>query len=525
MSDAEDLLPPSAVSPQTVTTGSSASPGNIQWKRPDSPEDPPPDKPPRIAVDDFLTASGGFGWYQLRLFTLTGLVGATVVGWETFLMVFVNQVPEVTCFPNGTHSGFPSGGATRWVPTTAEEWDLVCDRRWMLTLVDSLFFVGWFFGDGIFGWLADRHGRRPAFWGSIFFTSLCGALSALIPWYSLYAVARFLTGVGTGGAATTNFVLGIEFMPPRVRSIVGCLYNGAFALGVLVFVPLAAATPSWRLLCLVTAVPGFAVFAFFPFIFESPRYFLVLGRREEAAATLNKVAAINAGGRGGHVVTVDRLEQHEGATEAGNIRDLFSPALRRSVVVMFYAWITASLVYYGLSLNISNLDTDLYVATCISSSVEFVGCLAGAVVITRFGRRPGMLITMVLAGLCCLSFVFLGDSTAGIALSMVGKFGISASYAIAYIYGCEITPTSLRGLALGVFSQGGRIGSIVAPFIVLAGQSHLIVPYIIFSIMSLLASALVLLLPETRNALLSDVTRSTASPDEVEPLLHPAEEK
>jgi len=447
-------------------------------------------------------------------------VGGVVVGWETFLMVFVNQVADVTCYDNGTHSPFPD--PRRWPSTTAEEWDLVCQNRWMLTLVDSLFFVGWFFGDGIFGWMADRYGRRPAFWGSILFTSVCGALSALIPWYSLYAIARFLTGVGTGGAATTNFVLGIEFMPPKVRSVVGCLYNGCFALGVLVFVPLAYATPSWRLLCLVTTIPGFAVFAFFPYIFESPRYFLVMGRREEAASTLSAVGTINAG-RGQSswavAVTADQLEFHEGSGEAGNIADLFSATLRRRVAVMFYAWITASLVYYGLSLNISNLDTDLYVATCISASVEFLGCVAGAVVITRFGRRPGMLSSMILAGLCCLSFVFLGDSTAGIALSMVGKFGISASYAIAYIYGCELTPTSLRGLALGFFSQGGRIGSIAAPFIVLAGQNNIITPYIVFSVMALVASAAVLLLPETRNAPLSDVKAAGPGTDEKEPLL------
>ena len=297
-------------------------------------------------------------------------------------------------------------------------------------------------------------------------------------------------------------------MPTSVRSAVGCLYNGCFAIGVLLFVPLAYATPSWRLLCLLSALPGFALFAFFPYIYESPRYFLVLGKRDLAASTLVTVCSINRRGavadtRAG--LTADDLEEHHGEKEAGSFLQLLSASLRRNVVVMFYLWVTASLVYYGLSLNVSNLPTDIYVATCISASVEAAGCGLGSFAIQRFGRRPGLLATMAFSGLCCLSFVFLGDTTAGIALSMVGKFGISASYAIVYIYACEITPTSLRGLALGVFSQGGRIGSIAAPFIVLSGESNIIVPYIIFSAMALLASFFVYLLPETLDKPLEDV--------------------
>jgi len=96
-------------------------------------------------------------------------------------MVFVNQIPEVICYGNGSHSPFPE--SRRFPRTTAEEWDLVCENRWQLTLVDSLFFVGWFFGDGLFGWMADKYGRKVSFWTSVLFASACSVVSALVPWY------------------------------------------------------------------------------------------------------------------------------------------------------------------------------------------------------------------------------------------------------------------------------------------------------------------------------------------------------
>jgi len=461
----------------------------------------------KISIDDFLIKSGGFGRFQFYLFLISCSVSAFVVSWQTFSMVFINQVPDVVCYSNGTHSPFPSENA-KWSPTTSEQWDLVCDNRWQLTLVDSLFFVGWFFGDGFFGWLADRYGRRPAFWSAILITNIFAGLCALIPWFWLYVALRFLTGLGAGGAATVNFVIGIEFIPVHLRSIVGSMYNACFALGVLTLIPLAYFTNSWRLLCILSIIPGILLFLAYRFVQESPRYFLVLAKPDRAAGILLHVAKVNNMPVGElNPSDLETFSTKDSKEEAGNVKDLFLKELRVRVMAMLYMWVTASLVYYGLSLNVGNLNTDLYVTTAISASVEFPGCLAGAWLIQKFGRKIGLFVTIFLAGICCGSFVFLGtDSTVGLALSMVGKCGISGSFAIVYLYGCEIIPTSLRGLALGVFSQGGRVGSILAPFIVLIGEDNETLPYLIFSILALLASVCVWFLPETLNNPLQEVT-------------------
>lgn len=51
-----------------------------------------------------------------------------------------------------------------------------------------------------------------------------------------------------------------------------------------------------------------------------------------------------------------------------------------------------------------------------------------------------------------------------VALSMVGKFGISGVYGEVFIYTGELFPTVVRSFVIAVCSFGGRIGSNSSPY-------------------------------------------------------------
>lgn len=46
---------------------------------------------------------------------------------------------------------------------------------------------------------------------------------------------------------------------------------------------------------------------------------------------------------------------------------------------------------------------------------------------------------------------------------LVGKFGITISFTVVYVFTTELFPTPLRHSLLGACSMFGRIGSMVAP--------------------------------------------------------------
>ena len=81
---------------------------------------------------------------------------------------------------------------------------------------------------------------------------------------------------------------------------------------------------------------------------------------------------------------------------------------------------------------------------------------------------------------------------------------------MAYIYGAELFPTKLRGMAIGLGSIFGRVGGILAPLLILLESKNKdnktkmgvilkSLPSVIFSICAILAALLTALLPETKD--------------------------
>lgn len=52
------------------------------------------------------------------------------------------------------------------------------------------------------------------------------------------------------------------------------------------------------------------------------------------------------------------------------------------------------------------------------------------------------------------------------ALSLTGKFGAAAAFAVVYVYASEIFPTEYRGVGVGACSMFARVGGMLAPLVV-----------------------------------------------------------
>ncbi|GFQ85420.1 organic cation transporter protein [Trichonephila clavata] len=88
---------------------------------------------------------------------------------------------------------------------------------------------------------------------------------------------------------------------------------------------------------------------------------------------------------------------------------------------------------------------------------------------------------------------------------MLGKFCVTGSFGLLYLYTTELFPTVVRNVALGSCSMFARIGSILAPFVRELGKAtHSSVPNVMFALLAISASLLTLMLPETKGQELPD---------------------
>ena len=259
----------------------------------------------------------------------------------------------------------------------------------------------------MFGHLSDSFlGRKGSLQVVCVLNAAFGLLTALAPNYWAYAALRLLTGFSTGSVGVLAFVLATEPIGPSRRGAAGMSTFYFFSGGI---AALAALFPrSWRTLYVVTSLPSLAfAAAVVPFVSESPRWYLVRRRADDAMRVVRAIAAAN-----GRTVPDDvalKLDDEDdegksvdGSASSGSIVDVFrSRTTRVRLVLSVLINLLSSVVYYGLSLNVVNLKTNLYVSVVANSLAEMPAYLLTALLLDRFGRKPLAIGTMLLAGVFC----------------------------------------------------------------------------------------------------------------------------
>uniref|UniRef100_T1JCC0 Major facilitator superfamily (MFS) profile domain-containing protein n=1 Tax=Strigamia maritima TaxID=126957 RepID=T1JCC0_STRMM len=159
-------------------------------------------------------------------------------------------------------------------------------------------------------------------------------------------------------------------------------------------------------------------------------------------------------------------------------------------------------VYYGLALNSPTLGGNPYLVVFLGGIFEIPAYLLGSLIISRSGRKITYSITFILAGIACLLITCTPSNITWLisTFAVVGKFFITITFAISYLYTAELFPTVIRNIAVSYGSMVGRVGSISSPYIVyLLGHHNKILPLILFGIGSIIAGLVALVLPETKN--------------------------
>ncbi|WOL05417.1 hypothetical protein Cni_G14146 [Canna indica] len=450
----------------------------------------------RLGIDDMLQRyAGEFGRWQLRHFVLVSMAWA-LEAFHTMVMIFADQEPD-------GHGGAKKPPSSDWlggrdVSSTVAEWGLVGDQRYKIGLVQSIFFLGCMIGSGVFGHLSDSFlGRKGSLIVVCVLNTVFGFLTAVSPDYWVYAALRFLTGFNTGGVGLCAFVLATEPVGPSMRGVAGMSTFYFFSGGIALLAGVAYLFRSWRVLYVITSVPSLLfVVAVLPLVSESPRWYLVRRRTADAMAVMQSIAKKN-GKQIPHGITLkldDENEESEATTikngqggverviMSGSVVDLLRSPITRvrlfgSVAINFLC----SVVYYGLSLNVVNLDTNIYLSVLLNAVAEIPAYIVTALLLDRFGRKPLAIGTMWFSGVFCVIGSLVGNvgvlKVVRMISGVIGIFGMAATYNLLFIYTIELFPTVVRNAALGCTTQAAQMGAILAPLVVVIGGA---VPFAVF---------------------------------------------
>jgi MFS transporter, AAHS family, cis,cis-muconate transporter len=319
-------------------------------------------------------------------------------------------------------------------------------------LLGTFTLLGMGIGGIIAGWLSDRIGRvRVTWWAVVLFTA-CTGLISLCQTYWQVAAMRFVSGFGIAAVYSIGTLLAAEYVPARIRTTVLGALQAGWSVGYVIAALLQGyLVPryGWRSLFVCAILPGLVSLLMLRGVPDPPSWF----------------AARRARGAG-----------------AGTFQLLWNnPVLRRTFILWSLTSIALQFGYYGantwlpsylvkdLGVNLQNMGW--YVAATYTMGV--VGKIVTGYVADIWGRRITWAVAGLLTAVYIPSVIYAATPTNVPYLLLMFGFLYGAPYAVNSTYLSESFPASVRGTAVGVSYNVGRIGSTLSPSLIgLAAQNN-----------------------------------------------------
>lgn len=373
------------------------------------------------------------------------------------------------------------------------------NSQWKVDLIQSMFMVGYMIGCTFCGQLSDIYGRKKVLLPSVAICGLMNIVGGFTNNWASFMTTRIIAGAATGGCAVCCSLTG-ELIGAKAWNSIGLIYHVAFSVGIPVLAGLSLWLQDWRMICYVTgAVMSCLSIALCFVMIDSPRWLHSCGRSKEASKLLKMMA-----NRNGRNVPEDfdwTLSPSE-KTESSSLLELFRYR-RLTVWLLFnaFVWSSAALIYYGLTLSVSDLTPDLYLGITLTGVVEIPAVLLCILLLysPRVGKKRTVIVTQVfcligLAGMCAKP-----DGEIGWRLSfgLIAKLAVAAGFDVLFLYCIDIFPTSMRTVTVGFSSTIGRLGAIASSFVNLLSTTNQRLPYLVYAVVCAISIVTTLFLPHT----------------------------
>jgi MFS family permease len=415
-------------------------------------------------IDDAMKKAGRFGIFQKKIFALVTLFQLLAAAY-VLSITFVGLAPTWRCSgENNSSSKLPLVQRCHKFETNdnckpvydktqflsiAHEWDLICSKAHYVNLTQSGLFFGFLLGSFIFGKLADTIGRRKTIIISLIVLTIFSFLIPLSPNVLIFGLFRAGLGFAAAGGIPM-FILVSEMLGQSNRSLLSVSISFTFAIGFVTLSIAAYLLNDWRKLSLLIAILIVPFLLCYKMIPESPLWLLSVGEEVKARRLVAYIAKTNKSTSLPDGFTLKSVISSDQSTAPGIIDLIRHKTLLRRSLLLISCWFTVCFVYYGLSLGVGNLSSNIYISLSLSGIVEIPSYILAYVLLDRIGRRISngvFLICGGAAGIGCALLQLLNlDEVGGfkMGLALFGKFFISAGFSVVYVYTAELYSTDVR---------------------------------------------------------------------------------
>lgn len=218
---------------------------------------------------------------------------------------------------------------------------------------------------------SDYLGRKWSVftWGLVF---MLGAALQMVPHFRVLLAGRFVGGLGVGACSMLAPQFLSENAPKTVRGSMVCMYNLCIIMGLMIAFwvnygvdlwqrpNIERYTPQWQTAMAIQMIPGGLMVLMVPFLLETPRYLIRIGKKEQGLKNLCKLRNLPEDHPYVHLEYSETVHQIEAEQEihAGNsywqvLKDIFTvPANAQRFFLAFMLFIFHKLTGTD-SLNVS----------------------------------------------------------------------------------------------------------------------------------------------------------------------------
>jgi len=350
-------------------------------------------------------------------------------------------------------------------------------------------------GGVLFGFIADRIGRKRALMLSILTYSVCSFASGLSTSVLMLAIFRFILGLGMGGEWNTGATLVAETWPTELRAKAISIVQSSWAIGY-AFAALVAGVvlhyADWRMVFFVGVLPALVVLWIQKGVPESEMW----QEHHRLAQDSQKVA------------TAQHKYEHDSF-----VRIFQPPYVKSTFALLFlnffgmFAWwglFTWVPPYLSLPVEQGGRGFGVMGTTTLLIVLNLCGMFPGYAsfgwVADRLGRRRSFILYTLGAAVLVPLYALARSPSALLVVGTVVAFFGTGFFSGSGIVGSEIFPTRLRARALGFTYNGARTMSSMAPFVIgRVGQAKgLSWAFYLCGISFFLATLVATQLPETK---------------------------